>query len=226
MYIYAFSNYTQKVKDTLSIKKPLLKKKFNRTDNFIDLALLGAQQCVKDIPLAKQSSIYLASRNGNLNTTLKVLDTIFLQNKLPMPFQFLNTVNAAKLFYLAKSFSVEGKTLFVDRFESALPQAFVDVQKGKTVLLGIVSEVIEDLNLHEKRFGLKEKEEESRWILLSSQLKGFNPIAKISNLKFHADKENEVSKLFDYLEQEENKEIFYFKGKNLSFELKKIKGAE
>ena len=79
MYIYDFFNHTEKIEEKASDKKPLLVKKFNRTDNFINLALYGAQKCVNTRILPKESNIYLASRNGNLNTTSKVLDAIFLQ---------------------------------------------------------------------------------------------------------------------------------------------------
>jgi hypothetical protein len=220
MYIYAFSNHTEIVKDKLSDKKSLLGKRFNRTDNFINLTLLGAQRCVGDISLNRDSSIYLASKNGNLNTTIKVFDSIFIKDRLPMPFNFLNSVNASKLFFLAKNFGIEGKTLFVDRFESALPQAFVDVKQGKTVLLGVVKEAIADLDLHKKRFGAGEIEESSRWLILSSQLNDIEPIAKISDLRLTptTKSENTISELFSFLESGD--EVFDFRGENLSFRVK------
>ena len=220
MYIYAFSNHIEIVKDKLSDKKSLLSKKFNRTDNFINLTLLGAQRCVGDISLSKNSSIYLASRNGNLNTTIKVFDAIFIKDKLPMPFSFLNSVNASKLFFLAKNFGIEGKTLFVDRFESALPQAFVDVKQGRTVLLGVVKEAIADLDLHKKRFGTGEIEESSRWLILSSKLDDIEPIAKISDFKLNSTTQpkSSLSELFSFLESGD--EVFDFLGESLSFRVR------
>lgn len=217
MYIYAFSNYTELVEDKLSDKKALLTKRFNRSDNFINLTLLGAQKCVSDISLGKDSTIYLASRNGNLNTTMKVLDAIFIKERLPMPFNFLNSVNASKLFFLAKNFGIEGKTLFVDRFESALPQSFVDVKQGKTVLLGVVKEAIADLEFHKKRFGKGDIEESSRWLLLSSELKGLEPIAKIEDFRLTSTTQSQsvASDLFSFLENGDK--VFEFQGENLSF---------
>jgi len=194
-----------------------LTKKFNRADNFINLTLLGAQRCVNGISLDKQTSIYLASKNGNMNTTIKVLDAIFIKDKLPMPFNFLNSVNASKLFFLAKNFGIEGKTLFVDRFESALSQAFVDVKQRKTVLLGVVKEAIEDLELHRERFGVDEIEESSSWLILSSKLKDLEPIAKIDNFRLTSTTQpySVVSDLFSFLERRD--EVFEFRGENLSF---------
>ncbi len=222
MYIYDFFNHTEEIIKTPSDKKSLLTKKFNRTDNFINLVLYGAQKCVGKEVLPRQSTIYLASRNGNINTTLKVLDAIFLQNKLPMPFDFLNSVNSAKLFYIAKSFGLEGKTLFVDRFESALPQAFVDVKNNKTVLVGVVSETIADLELHKERFCTEFIEEESRWLLLSGYKEDKKALAHISDIKFGTyDTYDAISKLFVFLEEGRQSDIFYFEGYNLSFSVEK-----
>ncbi len=222
MYIYSFSNHAELVKEKLSDKKALLTKKFNRSDNFTNLVLLGAQKCVGDILLDKQSSVYLASRNGNLNTTYKVLDSIFIKEKLPMPFNFLNSVNSATLFFVAKSFNIEGKTLFVDRFDSALPQAFVDVKKGKTVLLGVVKEAIADLDFHKKRFREGEIEESSRWLILSSEIKGMNPLARIYDFKLTSSshKDTSTADLFNFLDKGEG--VFTFHGNNLYFKLEKV----
>lgn len=227
MYIYDFFNYADLVEDKASNKKPFLTQKFNRTDNFINLALYGVQKCVGEQIVPKESTIYLASRNGNLNSTLKVLDTIFNLKNLPMPFNFLNSVNAANLFYIAKSFEIEGKTLFVDRFESAIPQAFVDIKKNKTVLIGCVSEVIEDLELHRELFGSLAKMEESRWLLLSQKLEGRKALARISDIEFGIQETEETySKLFTFLEEGSVGDNFYFRGYNLSFNVEKLKSKE
>jgi len=227
MYIYDFFNHTEKIEEKASDKKQLLTKKFNRTDNFINLALYGAQKCVGEMVLHKKSSIYLASRNGNMNTTFKVLEAIFLENKLPMPFNFLNSVNAAKLFYIAKSFEVEGKTLFVDRFESALPQAFVDVQNDKTVLVGAVKEVISDLTVHLEYFAAEAMEEESRWLLLSRIIENQEALAYISNMQFGGyGEENAIAMLFKFLDEGKVGDHFTFKGYNLSFDVEKLKAKE
>jgi hypothetical protein len=229
MYIYAFSNIVERVETSLCDKKSRLIKKFNRSDNFINLTLLGVQQCVKERSLPKQTSVYIASKNGNMNTTLKVFDSIFIQKKLPMPFDFLNTVNSVKLFYVAKNFELEGKTLFVDRFESALPQAFVDVENGKPVLLGIITEAIADLKLYREKFRVGEMEEEieeeieesSRWLLLSPQIEGRKEIAKINKFKLHHSikAKNSEKELFSFLEGDDT--MLKFRGEGLSFELQK-----
>ena len=223
MYIYAFSNITERVEESLSDKKLRLTQKFNRSDNFINLTLLGVQQCVQKRVLPKQTSVYIASKNGNMNTTLKVFDSIFIQKKLPMPFNFLNTVNSIKLFYVAKNFGLEGKTLFVDRFESALPQAFVDVKNGKTVLLGVVTEAIANLELHREKFGTEEIIESSRWILLSPTNTDKKAIAKIENFSLEgssASTPHNEERFFSFLESDEV--LFSFRGDGVSFEVWKV----
>jgi len=221
MYIYAFSNYTDIVTDKLSDKKSLLTKRFSRTDNFINLALLGVQKCVQDIEIDPCSSIYLASRNGNMNTTIKVLEAIFRENQLPMPFNFLNSVNASTLFFVAQNFNIEGKTLFVDRFESALTQALIDVKNGKTVLVGAVEEAISDLEFHKNRFCNDKIEEYSRWLLISPKIIDIEPIAQIYNFELTTDNQSKskIYEIFDFLSSTNKK--FDFISENLIFSVKK-----
>ena len=222
MYIYSFSNYTDTPIDKLSNKKAMLSKRFNRADNFINLSLLGAQRCMQDITIDKDSSIYIASRNGNMNSTIKVLDAIFLQDRLPMPFNFLNSVNASTLFFIAQNFNIEGKSLSVDSFEFALLSAFEDIKDGKTALVGAVEEVISDLNLHKQGFNTEHIQEYSRWLLISSNISSLKPIAKIVNIKLTRDSQpkSPLSNLFDFLDTEDNK-TFNFIGKNLQFSIEK-----
>ncbi|NOZ90951.1 MAG: hypothetical protein GXO60_06675 [Epsilonproteobacteria bacterium] len=222
MYIYSFSNYTDIPTDNLSDKKKLLIKRFNRTDNFINLALLGAQRCMKDIKINKDSSIYISSKNGNMNSTIKVLEAIFLENKLPMPFNFLNSVNASTLFFIAQNFNIEGKTIFINNFESAIVQAYIDVLNNKTTLIGNVDEAISDCELRQKRFKSKDIKEYSRWLLISSNSLTEKPIAKISDIKLTTDNKspNDITNLFDFLESSSSS--FNFIGKNLSLNITKL----
>lgn len=202
MYIYAFANYTQSYDTHTPGKKSLLSTKFNRTDNFIDLALLGAQKCVSNITLPEDTSIYLSSEDGNLNTTSNVLKSIFFESKAPMPFDFLNSVNAASLYYIARNFNLSGKSIFSANFDSLFPQIYSDLLQGKTVLAGSVTEVFEDLQLHQKRFPNTPREEYSRWILLSEKLEGLKPLAKITHFQMHQENENRhwEETFFNFLE--------------------------
>jgi hypothetical protein len=223
MYIYAFSNYKEIVIDELSNKKALLKKRVNRSDNFTNLTLLGVEKCLGDMQLDKDTNLYIASNNGNMNSTMKILDAIFKQNKLPMPFTFLNSVNASILFFVAKNFGIEGKAIFTDTFESALVQAYVDVQKGKTVLVGNVSEAISDLELHRKKFKVNEIIEQSQWLLISPKIEGQKALAQIFDLTIKIpleNKNNPINTLFNFLERKE--ETISFKSKHLSFIARKI----
>lgn len=224
MYIYAFSNHEEIVIDELSNKKALLKKRVNRSDNFTNLTLLGVEKCLGDMQLNKDTNLYIASNNGNMNSTMKILDAIFKQNRLPMPFNFLNSVNASILFFVAKNFGIEGKAIFTDTFESALVQAYVDVQNGKTVLLGNVSEAIANLDLHREKFKVNEIVEQSQWLLVSPKLERQEAIAQIFDLKVRAsfkNKNSSIKNLFTFLENTENS--INVNNKNLSFKSKKIK---
>jgi hypothetical protein len=131
---------------------------------------------------------------------MKILNAIFKQNRLPMPFNFLNSVNASILFFVAKNFGIEGKAIFTDTFESALVQAYVDEQTGKTLLLGNVSEAIADVDLHRKKFKVNEIVEQSQWLLISPKIEGKDAIAQISNLKVKGSEANSLNDLFSFLE--------------------------
>lgn len=228
MYLYAFSNHQETIVDKLSDKKKQLKNRVNRADNFVNLSLLGVEKCLNEMCLEKETNLYLSSQNGNINATIKILDAIFKKNQLPMPFNFLNSVNASILFFIAKSFGIEGKALFTDTFESALVQAYVDVKNGKTILLGHVNEAIADLELHRKKFNVSEIIEESQWLLLSPNIEGETAIAKISDLKIDTSKpkrKHTVNDLFTLLENqnslEENIILSSFAHNTLSFKVTK-----
>jgi len=217
MYLYAFSNHNELVLNELSNKKKLLKKRVNRADNFVNLTLLGVEQCLENISLESDTNLYISSENGNMNSTIRILDSIFRKNQLPMPFNFLNSVNASILFFVAKNFGIEGKAIFTDTFESALTQAYVDVQNGKTVLLGNVSEAIADLDLHRKKFNVDEIVEQSQWVLVSSKLEEREALAEISNLKITTSsnsQEDTINDFFSFLES--NEKNYTFNSKNLS----------
>jgi hypothetical protein len=223
VYVYAFSNHRELVEKELSNKKALLKKRVNRSDNFVNLALLGAEKCLEELELDKETNLYMASNNGNMNACVKVLSAIFKEKKRPMPFNFLNAVNASILFFIAKSFGIEGKGIFSDLFETALPQAYVDVLKGKEVLLGVVNEAMADLVLHRKKFSCTEIEEHSCWLFLSASEKKGEAIASIEALTFDDAMHNEhaTAELFAFLEEGEGR--YHFRSRHLSFVVIKTK---
>jgi len=215
MYIYSFSNHIEVVEEALSNKKEHLKKRVNRADNFVNLTLLGVEKCLKEISLKSNTNLYIASNDGNINSTIKILDAIFRKNRLPMPFNFLNSVNASILFFVAKNFGIEGKGIFVDKFESALVQAYVDVKNGKTVLLGEVNEAIADLKLHKIKFHTEIIKENSSWLLLSPHNQEGKALAQISDFKLEKQETQDIKSLFDFLERKEESQ--HIKGENLSF---------
>lgn len=220
MYIYAFSNHYEVVKEQLSNKKALLKKRINRSDNFVNLALLGVEKCLKEHQLKEETHLYISSQTGNINTTMKVFEAIFQKQQLPMPFNFLNSVNASILFFVAKNCAIKGKAIFTDSFESALTQALVDVQNNKTVLVGVVEEAITDLEQHKEKFQTNRVEEHSSWVLLSPKIESLKPLAKIEDVKMEtSDNKNFNSIFFECLE--ELQECQKIEGEFLSLIVKK-----
>ncbi len=224
MYIYAFSNHQEVVFEQLSDKKKLLKTRVNRADNFVNLTLLGIEKCLQNIVLKKETHLYISSKDGNINSTIKILEAIFRKKQLPMPFNFLNSVNASILFFVAKNFGLEGKGIFTDSFDSALLQAYVDVKNGKTVLIGRVNEAIADLDLHRKKFKVQEITEQSQWLVLSPKQEGENALAQISDVKIKTSEQatkHSTNDLFDFLEDNNSQSSYPFNCKHLSFVVRK-----
>ena len=221
MYLYAFSNHYEVVKEQLSNKKILLKKQVNRSDNFVNLTLLGVEKCLKEHQLEEETNLYLSSQTGNINTTLKVFEAIFQKQQLPMPFNFLNSVNASVLFFVAKSFGIKGKAIFTESFESALTQALVDVQNNKTVLVGVVDEAIANIKQHKKKFQTNRVEEHSSWVLLSPKIESLKPLAQIEEVKIEtSDNKNFNRVFFECLENLQKRQKI--EGAFLSFVLTKV----
>lgn len=150
MYIHAAARFVgSPVDDSRRLKEVLQQytaTPFRRVNRFILLALIGAHRCAQGRTLDARTAVYLTTENGNLGDTNTVLDQIFRQRSLPMPFSFINTMSNTAPFYVAQSLGVLGRNLSVSGrdlcFERGLELAGVDfdLRQVDEALIGAVDE--------------------------------------------------------------------------------------
>lgn len=63
--------------------------------------------------LATGTGLYLASNYPALANMYALLDTVVVQQQLPKPFEFVNSVSNAACFYAAKMLQLDGPNLFI-----------------------------------------------------------------------------------------------------------------
>ncbi|MCK9232906.1 MAG: hypothetical protein M0P04_08965 [Syntrophales bacterium] len=150
MFIHAVSQFVAPPAANPRTLKEVLKgytdTPFRRVNKFILLALVGAHRCVRGRTLNGNASVYLTTENGNLGDTNNVLDQLYRQHSLPMPFSFINTMSNTAPFYVAQSLNVLGRNLSISglglSFERGLELARLDFDPGSVeeALIGAVDE--------------------------------------------------------------------------------------
>lgn len=175
---------------------PLCRERFRRIDRFIQLSLLGSAECVKDLNLGEDCGLYISSGIGPAGNNIVVQETLWKQHKLPMPFNFVNTLGSSAGYYVAKNLGLSGQSLFISRrgdsFEAALDCAAADLESGVVTkaLVGAVEECTLPLGQHRIRQALPKNTplaEGSHWLLLeaSPEPKGARIELKAWDLAFH-----------------------------------------
>src|SRR5690606_18957723 len=148
-----------------------------RIGRFIQLALIGAGECIRQHQLPEGTAGYLSSGRGDLEVTLEVLVDMVEHGQPPKPLSFINTVSNSSCFYVAKTFGLHGRRQVVTRrqapLESVLPLARLDVANGSTstALVGTVDIVTLPLADHRERLQLPADAgvgEGSHWFLLAN----------------------------------------------------------
>ncbi len=141
-----------------------------RVNRWIQLALLGARQCVAEQKLPEDTAIYLTTRNGAVGDTLALL-TGNAQNLPPAPFRFINVSGNMAAYYLAADLGLHGANqLIVSHqlpFFSLLELARVN--GTQSLLLGAVEELVWPLEIHRQRLQLPADArigESSHWALI------------------------------------------------------------
>jgi 3-oxoacyl-(acyl-carrier-protein) synthase len=126
--------------------RPVCREHLRRIDRFIELALLGSGECVAGKTVAPDCGLYISSGIGPVGSNVIVQDAVSRGAKLPMPFNFVNTLGSSAGYYVGKNLGLRGESVFVSRrggsFGAALACAVADLSSGvvSRMLVGAVEE--------------------------------------------------------------------------------------
>ncbi|MEN8168591.1 MAG: hypothetical protein ABFR65_14090 [Pseudomonadota bacterium] len=158
--IYTWGGISHPVKD----RPPRLKPQIDatpfrlprRSDRLTQLGLLGLSACAGTDRLADDTPLILATGEANLSSTIQINEQLFVDNRLPSPIGFINSVNNSAAFYLNQVLGTKGRTLTVSRDECSLEAAFQlagiwQHEFHTPMLVGTVDEAPLDPELHKIR---------------------------------------------------------------------------
>lgn len=153
----------------------ITRERYRRIDRFVQLSLLGAAECVNGRQLDASCALYLSSGVGPIGSNVLVQDAIHRDSRLPMPFNFVNTLGSSACYHLVKELNLTGEAVMVARgqesFTAALVSAYADLLSGVTeqILVGAVEECVLPGDRHRSLLRLDASAavaEGSHWLLL------------------------------------------------------------
>ncbi len=176
--------------DLRPLVSQLCGQRFRRTTRFVDLALIGANRCVRDAGRRPGPScaVYLATGRCNAAGTIEQLRQLIRDRLPPMPVAFMNTASNAAAFHVALSLGLTGENMTVSHaafpFAAALELAWLALAEGcfDEVLVGGVDELTFPVADHRRRLGLAPGTpvgEGSHWLWLARDGEGIGELAAV-----------------------------------------------
>jgi hypothetical protein len=209
LYIESVSLLLQEVSESsISLKKELEEtsgKKFRRVNHFVLLALASVFRLPNVKTIDPECSLYVGTSNGCSRDTLAMLEQMYRDSLLPMPFTFMGLSTNMASFHIAQNLGLSGTNLtlsnITEPFGAALSLACMDIEMGKTTsaLVGCVDEGAFPLNEFNKVIGQQEGAvllEGGCWMKLASRCD--NPIAVI----YACESFKTLDDIEEYLKQE------------------------
>jgi hypothetical protein len=150
-----------------------------RANRFAELAVLGAARCAAGSvrPLGSETSVYLATGEGNVADTARMMRELIGEKQPPMPLAFINVSSNMAGFWVAHTLGLGAGNAAVSRedfpFEAALELAWLDVERYQVpmALVGGVDECAYPLAEHRQRMGLPPDsalDEVSSWLVVGA----------------------------------------------------------
>lgn len=150
LYIEAVSLLIQEVSATSTELKKELEhtagQKFRRINHFVLLALTAVFRLPNLSRIDPKCSLYLGTSNGCARDTLNMLEQMYRDTQLPMPFTFMGISTNMAGFHIGQNLRLSGSNLTVsniyDPFGQALALACMDIEMEKvsSALVGCVDE--------------------------------------------------------------------------------------
>jgi hypothetical protein len=175
-HFYATYDNDEPVIELKDALKDCLREPLRRSDRFIQLALLGSARCARGHKLAADCAVVLASHYGPVSNNAVVQRQLFVDQQVPKPIHFVNTLGNAAGFYIARNLDLAGANHFVSGnhggFMEALLLSALLLQNGTSqVLIGAVDEYVPPQRQHRRRIGVADNTpmaEGSHWLLLTT----------------------------------------------------------
>lgn len=164
--------------------------KFRRINRYILLGLSGVFRLPDVGTIDPSSSLYIGTKNGCITETVSMLNQIYRDALLPMPFTFIGSSTNMVSYHIANALGITGGNYTLSHrfspFEVALDAGYWDMVSGKTdsALIGCVDEAALPLEAFKRVVGMERVEqplEGGYWLRL-----GRNPqraIAEIVEVK-------------------------------------------
>jgi len=181
LYIESVSLLLQEVSESsISLKKELEEtsgKKFRRVNHFVLLALASVFRLPNVKMIDPECSLYVGTSNGCSRDTLAMLEQMYRDALLPMPFTFMGLSTNMASFHIAQNLGLSGTNLTLSNlkepFGEALSLACMDIEMGKasSALVGCVDEGARPLIEFNKAIGRLESDvlmEGGCWMKLTS----------------------------------------------------------
>ena len=148
-----------------------------RTDDFIQLAILGVEQVKRLTPIAENTSLYLTSGQGNLGVFQRLCDQRFIEKSPPKPVDFINSLSNTAGFYVSQFLNLDSKHTnlshlsFVVEMALLLAKSELSLKKEDAILLGGVDQLLSASSFQRNALGIPEMMplgQGSNWMLLSN----------------------------------------------------------
>lgn len=114
LYIKGYSKYAGD-RAKLHLKQAL-KEEYGldtrRQDDFIYLAVYGAQKLKENVTINADDELYLTSGAGNIDIIARVNNSVFEKKQAIMPFDFINMLGNTTNYYVATSLGLKSKNIF------------------------------------------------------------------------------------------------------------------
>lgn len=170
--------------DLRAVVKAVLGKPLRQASHFVELAVIGAQSCLKRLNSAPspEMAVYLGTGLGEVRKTESLFQQVLPPGSgMAAPFDFINATANMAAFYVARLADLSTRNLTITQglfsFERALQLAFDDVRAGDVpcALVGGVDENCFPRTDYLRRWSLAPEQimgEGSAWLYLSSQSQG------------------------------------------------------
>ncbi|MGH8441779.1 MAG: hypothetical protein ACRETF_02630 [Nevskiaceae bacterium] len=171
--------------------QPLMAEPPRRVSRLIELSLLGAYRCLKQLRPESRCPLYLALTHGTSGDSIALVKAVTSRG-LPTPVAFINQSSNMAGFYVAASLGIHGSNQAVAAnefpFEAALELAGLRSEHRTQALIGAVEECVWPLPEHRARLGLPPDAalaESSHWLFVDQN--AARPLATVQWVRRYDD---------------------------------------